>query len=221
MANRKISARHALEPEEKRFCTVYAAFGEKDAAEAYRRAWPDEVWEFNSDRGRYDKTKSKLTAKEVSARASRLLALDYIQDFLKELRGAAGDHAREAIQEATVLGDERQRLVAAEKVLNLENELGFQDDTERFWEISAAIGDEVVVPVPGGGEVIVPIREMFPRFDAVLPPADVLGQTIQSLDQFLWARLGVEKGENEARDPRKWRYGDGYAEWSGAGPRDA
>jgi hypothetical protein len=210
---RKISARHALDEDELKFCTVYAAFGETNAPEAYRRSHPQECFKWNTETGKWDKNEPLLTAKAVGQRAMRLLEQDYIVDFLKELKAPPGDSAREVFTEATLLGNDSGRLKAAEKVLDLESDLGFQDAVDRFFHIACAIGDEVVVPLPDGGEVSFPMREMFPRYDDPLPPAEVLYKTLQSLDQFLWVQIGKEAGEEKPRDARDWKYGDGARDY--------
>jgi hypothetical protein len=213
MAKNQISVRRSLTDEEVKFCVTYSGFGEKNATEAYRRGFPEECYNYDAERGRYQRNVEILDPGNVQARASRLLKQQHIIAFLQEMRGSRGDHARSAIADEALLGNGAAQLKAAERVLELESDLGFQEDVERFWEISASIGDEVVVPVPNGGEVIIPVKEMFPRFDDVLPPADALFKTLQSLDQYLWVRLGVDKGEADARNPRQWKYGDGYAEF--------
>ena len=214
---RKLSARHALDEDELKFCTVYAAFGEKNSPEAYRRSHPQECFQWNSETGKWDKTKPLLNAKAIQQRAARLLEQDYIAEFLKELKAAPGDSAREVFTEATLLGNDSGRLKAAEKVLDLESDLGFQDAVDRFFHIACAIGDEVVVPLPEGGEVAFPLREMFPRYDDPLPPAEALYKTIQSLDQYLWITNGRDAGEDTPRDAREWKLFDGAKEFARRG----
>jgi len=51
--------------------------------------------------------------------------------------------------------------------------------------VMCAIGTEVVVDVPGGGQVIMPMKALFPQYAEALPPDDVVKKTIKTLQQFL------------------------------------
>jgi hypothetical protein len=210
---RRISPRHALTAEEFDFIKKYLAFGKKNGPEAYRRAFlvvgADGHW---YARGPKDEPAGDpLTAGEIGKKAAALLAKDYIADFLDELDRPTGDHARDVLAEEVMFGDDRSRIKAVERVLDDEDKLGFRDAVDQWAERMCAIGTEVVIPLPGGGEVSFPLREMFPRFAEALPPRETLEKTMKSLDQYLWMENGRAQGEE--RDPHNWRFLDGYNEW--------
>jgi hypothetical protein len=171
MSQRKISAKHALTKEELDFCKKYLAG--LPAATAYRRAFFPKL-----DDGDPELPDSK----KRSQRAHDLLKQDYIKRYLTEVgEAAAGDNARTLLAERALFDDDR---MAAEKILEQEDKLGMQDAFERWAEVMCAIGTEVVVPVPGGGEVVFPLREMFPRFAEALPPVDAIEKTIRTLEDY-------------------------------------
>jgi hypothetical protein len=210
----RISVRHALTEREFDFCRIYAAFGEKNAAEAYRRSHCVQQGEDYFEKDADGKPAGKaLDAKAVSKQASLLLGRDHIKLFMEELRNPTGDHAREALSDQVLFaGDENQRLKAAQRVLDDEDKLGFRDAADAWAERMCAIGAEVVVPVPGGGETVFHAKEMFPRYAEALPPADVLVKTMKSLDQYLWLQLG--RAKEQERDPAEWKFLDGWREFS-------
>lgn len=214
-----VSVRHALTTAEFDFCRVFCAFGETNAAEAYRRSHC--VQQGASYYEKDDDGKpvgSALSPKQASKQASLLLGREHIKAFLEELRNPTGDHARETLADQVLFSeDEGQRLKAAQRILDDEDKLGFRDASDAWAERMSAIGVEVVVPAPGGGEVSFPLREMFPRYSAALPPPDVLVKTMKSLDQYLWLCLGRESGEE--RDPANWRFLAGYEDFASRNQR--
>jgi hypothetical protein len=190
----KVSARHALTDEEFRCCKIFAGFGFKNATEAFRRVYGDT-------------NKTGQSAKNFFER-------EHIITFLEELKGTGPDAARAVLEDQARLGDTAAiRRQAAEMILDNQDKLGIQDAAERFWEIQAAIGAEVVVPIPGGGEVTAPVRDFFPKFDFPLPPPDVLYKTICSLDQYLWVALGVALHQKRHNQMRAWKFGMGMKEY--------
>jgi hypothetical protein len=209
-----ISARHALTEAEFRFVQVYAAFGERDAAEAYRRAFCVKVGECYYEKdGKGEPIEGKLVEpKEASKRAKALLDKPYIADTLAGLKIPAGDQARETLGEQVLFGTDQTRLKAAERILAEEDKLGFRDAADQWAEHMCRIGTEVVVPLPGGAEVVVPLASMFPQFSEALPTPDALAKTMQSLDQYLWVQNGRAKGEAQ-RDPHDWKFLDGFREY--------
>jgi hypothetical protein len=200
----RISARHALSTDELMFVRIYSAFGEQNAAEAYRRAFLLE----DDDGGWFEKTKKgviredkPVDPKSASTRAARLLSQDHIKGYIAELKQGAGDAARQQLADAVLFTNDATALKAAEKVLADEDKLGFRDAVERWAEIMCAIGTEVVVPVPGGGEVSFPLRDMFPTYAEALPPQDVIEKTIKTLEVFRDAGKVGEAAEVHG-DPR-------------------
>jgi hypothetical protein len=187
----RISKRHALSNDELLFVRIYSAFGEQDAAEAYRRAFltqnDDGDWFEQTKKGeiRLDKP---VDAKKAHTRAAALLAKPHILAYIEELKAGAGDAARQVMADAVLFTDDATALKAAEKVLADEDKLGFRDAAEKWAEIMCAIGTEVVVPVPGGGEIVFPLGELFPSYREAKPPRDVIEKTIRSLEQYRDAR---------------------------------
>jgi hypothetical protein len=220
----RISVRHALTEKEFDFCRIYAAFGEKNASEAYRRSHcvqVGEMWYEKDSKGEpigvwNDEGKlgsGHLDAKAVSKQATLLLKRDHIASFMEEIRNPTGDHARGALSDQVLFaGDDGQRLKAAQRVLDDEDKLGFRDAADAWAERMCAIGAEIVVPVPGGGEVVFHGKEMFPRYAEALPPRDVLVKTMKSLDAYLWLENG--RAKDEERDPADWKFLDGFNEFS-------
>lgn len=210
----RVSVRYALTDREFTFCRVYAAFGEKNAAEAYRRSHCVQQGEDYFEKDDSGKPCGpKLNPKAVSKQASLLLGRDHIVAFIEELRNPTGDHARDALSDQVLFADDDgQRLKAAQRVLDDEDKLGFRDAADAWAERMCAIGAEVVVPIPGGGEVAFHAREMFPRFAEALPPRDVIVKTMKSLDAYLWLENGRAKEED--RDPADWRFLDGFNEFN-------
>lgn len=191
-----LSKRHACTEEELEFCHAYVA-GLK-ATESYRRFMRAEIekWE-----GKHNKA---MPNKEMARRAYYLLSQDHIKGYLKELEGQApGDLARATLTELASLKQDR---AAAEKILEQEEKIGFKTGQERWAAIMCAIGTEVVVPLPGGGEIAFPLGSMFPQFQDASPPAEAVEKTIKSLDQWLWVK---NHPDPENMDVQKWRHGDG------------
>jgi hypothetical protein len=177
-----VSTKHALNEPELRFCRAYLALGKKNASEAYRRShllYYRGAYYDTDDKG--ERSGDPVKAKDVGRRAGLLLRQDHIQRYLAELEAPTSDHARSAMADQVLFGDEQSSLRAAQHVLADEDKLGFRDAVERYAEIMCEIGAEVVVPLPSKVsrvarcphcfeehkvefdlEVTVPFKEMFP-----------------------------------------------------------
>lgn len=176
-----ISARHALTDQEMEFCKIYAGFGYTSHTDAYRRSFfPPRK---NND-GYLQAHPDLPSPKEANRLAKLLLDKPHIQAFLEELKAPAGDRARDVLTEQAHFGSDQIARQAAVKILEDEDRLGFRDAVEQWTTLMCAIGTEVVVPLPGGGEVAFPLREMFPRFEDPLPPADALLKTEKALAAY-------------------------------------
>jgi hypothetical protein len=128
---------------------------------------------------------SPVDSKEVARRAKLLMSQEHIKGFYEELIEVnPGDRAREVLAEQALLGDESAARSAAKQILEDEDKLGQRSSFELWAEIMCAIGAEVVVPLPGGGEAVTDMREMFPRYKEAMPPKDVIDKTIRSLEQY-------------------------------------
>ncbi len=180
-----ISSRHALTEQELAFVRIYSAFGHTNATEAYRRAYlgqdDDGNW-FDLSRTGDLRTDKPVTAKAAQNRAAALIRQDHIAAYIAELKGQAGDHARQTLTDAVLFTKDQTALKAAEKVLQEEDKLGFRDAVEQWGEILAAIGTEVVVALPDGREAVVPFGRLFPTFEGATPPPDVITKTIKTLE---------------------------------------
>ena len=205
-----VSAKYALAASERKF--ILAHLGGLNATEAYRRAFKEDLADKATAKSKkaagasWDAGVTPVTPipnKEISRLAKNLLEQDHIQGFVKELEGEGGDHARRLlIEQAALKGDVRAGLA----ILDQEDKLGFRDAQELWAEVMCSIGCEVVVPLPGGGEVAFVLKEMFPKFAEALPPNDVLVKTMQSLDQYMWVQNHPDR---ENADVKDWKYGDG------------
>jgi len=194
MAYEKISFRHACDKLEKRFCTQIAAG--LPPATAYGRTYLKERRRGNRVE-RYDPLDYEallanpeadvepVPSKEVSRRAAQLMKTEHVAGFLRELEQAdPGSRAREVLAEQAMLGDETAARQAAKQILEDEDKLGQRSSFEHWAELMCAIGAEVVVPIPGGGEAVCDLREMFPKYKDALPPVDVIDKTIRSLQEY-------------------------------------
>jgi hypothetical protein len=156
VANRSISARHALTEQEARFVQVWLGFGRKNGSEAYRRAFA-----VRRKDGSYCTPDSpgmtqdellalpELTTKEAFRRANVLLETDYIVRYAEETSRSAGDLSRDVLAEQAMFAeDEGIRRHAAQELLKQEHSAGLKDDAERWVEIMREIGAEIEVPLP-------------------------------------------------------------------------
>lgn len=198
MARKKtggISKRHALDDRELKFVRTYSAFGEKNAAEAYRRAFLVELggkWYEPDAKGAADPSR-EVDAREANKRSQALKKLDHIQGWVEELRGAPGDHARQVLADAVLFTSDATAIKAAEKVLADEDKLSFREDVEYWAEVMCAIGTEVVLEV-NGAEVTVPLKALLPQFADATPPDDVIDKTIRTLEMYRDARRADRTG---------------------------
>lgn len=160
-----LGAKHALTSEELKFCRVYLAMGETNAAEAWRRAFPNLAFPKSDD----GSDAEPLASKEVSRRANQLLKADHIQRYIAELKRPTSEHARGVLADQILTGDDQQALRAAQRALDEEDKLGFRDAVDRFWEVTAEAGAEIVVPLPGEASGDVTCPDCYRRFRATLP----------------------------------------------------
>lgn len=192
-----ISKKYACTEDEKRFCLAFLAG--LNMTEAFRRFMTPVIEEWEGKHGR------KMDNKEMTRRAKYLLERHHIQGYIDELTNAdPAAIARMTLVELAAFGDR----AASEKILEQEEKLSFQTGQERWAAIMCAIGTEVVVPLPGGGEVAFPLGSMFPQFADATPPAEAIEKTIKSLDQHLWVK---NHPDPENMDVQDWRHGDGIA----------
>jgi hypothetical protein len=192
VAHQTVSSRHALSDQEFDFCKRHLAG--LPAATAYRRAFLKETGTgatFASLDANGNGVGPELDSKEVSRRASTLLKQDYIKAYLAEIANPAGDHARGVLLEKALFEGDR---MAAQTILDQEDKLGARDAYEHWATVMCAIGTEVVVDLPGGGEAVVPLKGLFPQFADALPPPDVVRKTIATLEAYL-VRDGLAEEE--------------------------
>ena len=185
-----LNPRHALSQREIMFCRIYVAQGNAKGGDAYAlsfypEAYKEGEWHVHPKLP----TKDRLT-KLSSGLLGRRPVAEYV-DFLSNTD--AGSAARDVLHESALVGDGADAQRAAARILDMEDKLGARDATERYAEMMCAIGAEVVVPIPGGGEAVMPFKEMFPQYSEALPPADVLDKTIRALEGYK-AKL-EEQGE--------------------------
>ncbi len=177
-----ISTKHALTPMERDFCKIYAAFGNTNHTEAYRRS-------FFAD----PKLAEKMPPpKKLSSIAGQLLRQPYIAAYIAEISKPASTNARTVLTDQVLFGDEAIAGKAAIKIFDQEDKLKFRDAVEQWCEHMVEIGTEVVVPLPGGEEVAFPLRAMFPQFADALPSVEVLDKTIAALSDY---KAEVERRE--------------------------
>ena len=143
-ARPKISARHALTEKESEFVKVYLAFGETNVAEAYRSSHLEQRLD-----GQYVEPPRErmslddlnllkvIPPRECTRLGKQLLAQQYIQDYIAEIKRPPGDTARTVIAEQALFADEAAARSAATKILEQEDKLGFKDAVER-WKIGRA-----------------------------------------------------------------------------------
>jgi len=191
-----ISARHALTNDEVQFCRVHLAMGERNASEAYRRAYmvqDDGKWFERDARG--NRKGQPRQALWVAKKASDLLKKDHIKLYMKELKTSTSDSARAALAENVRFGDPTEALRAANRILDDEDKLGFRDAVEEWAAIMAEVGAEVVLPLPGSatGEVFCP--ECFHQFVATLP----IEVTAPMREMFPHLRRKGDDQESEGR----------------------
>lgn len=147
----RISARHALNDEEMRFCRIFAAMGGKNQAEAYRRAFfrPQDGWTDDADAAERDPALKEIpAAKTVSKRAETLLKQEYIVAYLEELKMDPGATARAVLFDQAATGDDTSARRAAEQLIAQEDKIGIVDAAVRWAEIMCQIGVPVKVPLP-------------------------------------------------------------------------
>ena len=204
MPQSRISARYALTEKEFECVRMFAGFGFRSRPESWKRTF-----------GERDPESGKVySTKDIQKRADSFFVQSHIVAYIDELRGTSSDHARQVLEDQVLFGaTEALRRQAAETVLSNQDKLGIQDAAEKFWEVTAAIGAEVVVPIPGRGEVVAPVSGMFPQFKDALPPPDVIVKTMKSLDQYLWVALGPNVPGARKRDPHNWTFLDGLREY--------
>lgn len=159
-AERAISIRDVVEPEELKFVQTFLAFGEKEAAEAYRRAFmrrrPNKRTEWIeapkgdgipleqlADEGQYP----AYTAKEISKKANALLRQEHLQLVLAELKKNTDDLARQVLRDQALFGRPQDRVKASERIFSEIDRLGFREAVERHFEILCQISADVVVPL--------------------------------------------------------------------------
>jgi len=186
---RRISNRHALLDNELVFVRIYVAFGQENAPEAYRRAYlaydnDSEQWYPKAANGNPELTKPPIDPRACYRKAKTLLDQAHVQAYIAELQESAGDLARQQLADTMLFTDDSLSMKAAERVLDDEDKLGFRDAVEQWAEIMCAVGAEVVVPVPGGGETVFALRELFPSYKDAAPPIAVIQKTIESLNDF-------------------------------------
>jgi len=178
--------------------------------EAYRRAFAGDLQREaeklaeKAERQLEDWRDFLPTNKALSARARTVLESEWVVMFMDEQEKEPGEVAREVlVEKAQFEGDRR----AAEIIIDQEDKLGFRDAQEKWAEIMCAIGAEVVVPLPGGEEVVVPLKSMFPKYEDALPPPEVIEKSIKALDQHLWVKN--HPNPESADIKADWEYGYG------------
>jgi hypothetical protein len=184
MSSPKISARHALTDQEFDFCRKH--LGGLKPATAYRRAFLVEAKDgmtYASLDAQGNGVGEAIPSKEVSRRANILLEQDHITAFLTSMDKTAGEHARSVLLEQALFEGDRGSAV---KILEDEDKMGARDDYEYWAMVMCAIGAEVVITIDEStGEIVVPMKALFPQYTEALPPDDVVRKTIQTLEAYL------------------------------------
>lgn len=154
----QINPRHALTEDEERFCRIFAAFGFANRSEAYRRAYlvpigdewyrREEVVRVEDGSLRAAKGARPLSPKQVEKLSAALVAKQHIAAYLEELRKPTSDHARQVLADQVLFGDATAARRAAERILELEDKLGFRDAAMQWAHIMCEAGATVAVPLP-------------------------------------------------------------------------
>jgi hypothetical protein len=170
MATSAVSARHAVNEDEKRFVRMYLALGGKNQAEAYRRSFLvlEDGKAFRRD-SRGNRTGPPLDNRNIAKFASALLKKDHIKAYVAELRAPASEAARETLTDQVRFGDSQEALRAANRILDDEDKLGFRDAAEKWADIMCEVGAEVVVPLPGTVEGDVYCPHCYEQHHVELP----------------------------------------------------
>lgn len=153
--DRTIAVRNVIEPEELRFCQIYLAFGERDASEAYRRAFcrRNKQGHWVEVGRNIELTKEEINDLEpmdvgtAAKRSSYLLKQRHIQEALAEIKKSPSEHARQTLANQILFGTEREKAKALELVLKEEDKLGLRDAAELWAEVMCEIGAEVIFPL--------------------------------------------------------------------------
>lgn len=181
-----LSARLALSTEEHQFLIRVAAG--LPQTEAYRRAFESQL-----------KRDGKMDDKPYHAKqASNLLKQEYMQRALAELEGNAQEMAAQAYRDQMVIGKGNAVLGAAKQILEYEALQASKDDQERFWLIAAACGAVVRTRV-GDEEVVVPLRDLMPKFKDAVPPQEVQRKTAAALEDW-YKKLEERSRELDERE---------------------
>lgn len=152
---RRISIRGVIEPAELRFCQVFLAFGKKDMAEAYRRAflrknsrgeWVDVPRDLEISQKEINEAEVMLPH-DVSKRAAALMRQAHIQDTLAELQRSPSEHARQTLVDNILFGSAKEKKDAVDQIIKDEDKLGLRDASEKWAEVMCEAGAEVVVPL--------------------------------------------------------------------------
>jgi hypothetical protein len=198
-----ISARHALNNDEVRFCQMYLAIGQ-NGTEAFRRVYlvfDPGVKKWFAKNAKGESTGGPLTAREIGKRATALLRKDYIKRYIQELQQSTGDAARAALAEHVRFGEPAEALRAANRILDDEDKLGFRDAVELWAEHLCAISADVVVRLPGRVEADVFCPHCFQEHHVSLPIE--AGTTMDKLFPQLGAKSSPSEKEKGKRVKRK------------------
>ena len=133
---RLISVRSLLSQKQLRFCQLYVASEGRVPTQLYRRVFAEE-------------TQGK-TSSHAYQMMQRLLHEDSVRAYIEELQLPTKEVARLVLAEQihTETDPDIARR-AAQQILNDDDTEQFRDSVERFWALTAEVGAEIEVPLPG------------------------------------------------------------------------
>lgn len=133
---RMLSVRSLLTPQQLKFCQLYVTSEGRNATPLYRQVFAAEA-------------KKQTTQQQYDA-VAMLLADESIQAYIKELQLPTKDVARLVLAEQihTEMNPDVARR-AAQQILNDDDSEQFRDSVERFWAVTAEVGAEIEIPLPG------------------------------------------------------------------------
>lgn len=136
---------YGLSQEELIFCKYWLGHG--NGAEAYRQAFADSIGGWDS--------------KKIGTAASKLLETERIKNFINWSKRPATELAQDTLRSSLVFGQgSKDAQAAAKAVLDREEKENLRSATERWAQVLCEIGAEVVYPLPGGKDAVIPFAEM-------------------------------------------------------------